>query len=156
MHIVDNFCDVVWFDTGRFPNFFQALIQMTQWKWSNPDEYCQIPHITKENLSFNHDDVIALKLFPRHLALCEGNPVVTSGFPSQRPVTRNFDVFLEKGVTLAADATWWQEIIYCIWASNSHCSFEISLFADSLLRFECLQPFITDREGPQYPEGSNQ
>ena len=39
MHIVDNFCDVVWFDTGRFPNFFQALIQMTQCKWSNPDEY---------------------------------------------------------------------------------------------------------------------
>ena len=26
------------------------------------------------------------------LALCEGNPRVTCGFPSQRPVTRNFDV----------------------------------------------------------------
>ena len=28
------------------------------------------------------------------LALCEGNPPVTGGFPSQEPVTRSFDVFL--------------------------------------------------------------
>ena len=29
------------------------------------------------------------------LALCEGNPQVTGGFPSQRPVTRSFDVFFD-------------------------------------------------------------
>ena len=29
------------------------------------------------------------------LALCVGNPPVTSGFPSQRPVTRRFDVFFD-------------------------------------------------------------
>ena len=29
------------------------------------------------------------------LALCEGNPLVTGGFPSQRPVTRSFDVFFD-------------------------------------------------------------
>ena len=28
------------------------------------------------------------------LALCEGNPPVTGGFPSQRPVTRSFDLSL--------------------------------------------------------------
>ena len=28
-------------------------------------------------------------------ALCEGNPPVTGGFPSQRPVTWNFDVFFD-------------------------------------------------------------
>ena len=27
------------------------------------------------------------------LALCEGDPMATGGFPSQRPVTRSFDVF---------------------------------------------------------------
>ena len=27
------------------------------------------------------------------LALCEGNPPTTCGFPSERPVTRSFDVF---------------------------------------------------------------
>ena len=29
------------------------------------------------------------------LAICEWNPPVTSGFPSQRPVTRSFDVFFD-------------------------------------------------------------
>ena len=28
-------------------------------------------------------------------ALCEGNPPVIDGFPSERPVTRSFDVFLD-------------------------------------------------------------
>ena len=29
------------------------------------------------------------------LAFCEGNPHVTGGFPSQRPVTRIFGVFID-------------------------------------------------------------
>ena len=29
------------------------------------------------------------------LAFYEGNPSVTDGFPSQRPVTRSFDVFFD-------------------------------------------------------------
>ena len=29
------------------------------------------------------------------LALCEGNPPVTGEFPSQRPVTRSFDVIFD-------------------------------------------------------------
>ena len=33
--------------------------------------------------------------FSALLALCEGNPSVTGGFPSQRPVTRSFDVFFD-------------------------------------------------------------
>ena len=31
----------------------------------------------------------------RLLALYEGNPTVIGGFPSQRPVTRSFDVFFD-------------------------------------------------------------
>ena len=34
-----------------------------------------------------------MKTFSALLALCAGNSPVTSEFPSQRPVTRNFDVF---------------------------------------------------------------
>ena len=30
------------------------------------------------------------------LTLCEGNPLVTGGFPSQRPVTQSFDVFFDQ------------------------------------------------------------
>ena len=43
-----------------------------------------------------HDDVIKWKHFPRYWPfLCEGNPPVNSGFPPQRPVTRNFDIFFD-------------------------------------------------------------
>ena len=35
-----------------------------------------------------------MKTLSALLALCEGNPPITGGFPSQRPVTRSFDVFL--------------------------------------------------------------
>ena len=35
-----------------------------------------------------------METFSAVLALCEGNPPVTGGFPSQRPVTLSFDVFL--------------------------------------------------------------
>ena len=34
-----------------------------------------------------------MEAFSALLALCEGNPPITGGFLSQRPVTRNFDVF---------------------------------------------------------------
>ena len=36
-----------------------------------------------------------MKTFSALLALCEGNPLVTVGFPSQRPVTRSFDIFFD-------------------------------------------------------------
>ena len=35
-----------------------------------------------------------MEAFSALLAFCEGNPLVTGGFPSQRPVTRSFDVSL--------------------------------------------------------------
>ena len=36
-----------------------------------------------------------METFSALLALCEGNPLVTGGFPSQRPVTWNFDIFFD-------------------------------------------------------------
>ena len=36
-----------------------------------------------------------MEIFSALLALCEGNPSVTGGFPSQRPVTGSFDVFFD-------------------------------------------------------------
>ena len=44
---------------------------------------------------WQHDDVINWKHFPQLLAVCDGNPSVTGGFSSQRPVTRSFDVFFD-------------------------------------------------------------
>ena len=37
-----------------------------------------------------------LKTFSSPLALCDGNPPVTGGFPLQRPVTQSFDLFLAR------------------------------------------------------------
>ena len=45
--------------------------------------------------SVGHDGVIEWKYFPRYWALCEGNPPVIGGFPSQRPVTGSFDAFFD-------------------------------------------------------------
>ena len=39
-----------------------------------------------------------MEIFSSLLALCEGNQPVTDGFPSQKPVTQNFDVFDEQTV----------------------------------------------------------
>ena len=36
-----------------------------------------------------------METFAALLALCEGNPPVPGGFPSQRPVARNFDAFID-------------------------------------------------------------
>ena len=36
-----------------------------------------------------------MEVLPALLALCEGNPPVTGGFPSQSPVTRSCNVFLD-------------------------------------------------------------
>ena len=36
-----------------------------------------------------------METFSALLAFCEGNPPVTGGFPSQRPVTRSFDIFFD-------------------------------------------------------------
>ena len=36
-----------------------------------------------------------METISEQLALCEENPPVTGGFPSQRPVTRNFDIFFD-------------------------------------------------------------
>ena len=36
-----------------------------------------------------------METFSALLVLCEGNPPVTGGFPSQRPVMRSFDVFFD-------------------------------------------------------------
>ena len=52
-----------------------------------------------------------METFSALLALYEGNPPVTGGFPSQRPGTRSFDIFLDlleqtfKG-TIKTPVTW--------------------------------------------------
>ena len=41
------------------------------------------------------------------LALCAGNSLVTGEFPSQRPVTRSFDIFLNLHLNERLSKQWW-------------------------------------------------
>ena len=53
-----------------------------------------------------------METFPELLALCEGNPPVTGGFPWQRPVTRSFDVFFDWTLNkrwCTHSKRWWSE-----------------------------------------------
>ena len=46
------------------------------------------------------------------LALCEGNPPVTGGFPSQRPVARSYDVFFDLRLKQTVEQTVEKPVIW--------------------------------------------
>ena len=61
-----------------------------------------------------------METFTTILVLCEGNPPVTGGFPSQRPVTRSFDVFfglhLNKRLSKQSRRRWFETPV--IWGAH--------------------------------------
>ena len=60
-----------------------------------------------------------IETFSALLPLCEGNPPFTGGFPSQRPVTRSFDVFfnlrLNKGLNKHSGCRWFETPSRSLW-----------------------------------------
>ena len=72
-----------------------------------------------------------MESFSAPLALREGNPPVTGGFPSQRPVTRSFDLFfdlrLNKRLSKQMRRRWFESPSRSLWR---HCneSIETSIF----------------------------
>ena len=88
--------------------------------------------LAMKNFSNPHDDVIKWKQFFALLALCEGNPPVTGGFPSQKPVTRSFDVFFDlrpnKRLGQQSRGRWFDTSSRSLWR---HCNEE---FQQSILR----------------------
>ena len=48
-----------------------------------------------------------METFSALLALCAGNSPVTGEFPSQRPVTRSFDVFFDLRLNKRLSKQWW-------------------------------------------------
>ena len=63
-----------------------------------------------------------METFSLLLALCEGNPLVTAGFPSQRPVMQSFDVFfdlcLNKWLSKQSRCWWFEMPLHLLWR---HC-----------------------------------
>ena len=64
-----------------------------------------------------------METFSALLALCVGDSPVTGEFPTQRPVTRSFDVFFDLGLNKRLSKQswdWWSEIPSCpLWR---HCN----------------------------------
>ena len=59
-----------------------------------------------------------MEIFSALLALCAGNSSVTGEFPTQRPVTRSFDVFFDLHlIKLLSKHSrgWWFETLSCPW-----------------------------------------
>ena len=48
-----------------------------------------------------------IETFSALLAICTGNSPVTNEFPSQRPVTRSFDVFFDLCLNKRLSKQWW-------------------------------------------------
>ena len=69
-----------------------------------------------------------METFSALLALCEGNPPVTGGFPSQRPVKRKLDVYFDtcpnKLLIKRSRCRWFEMLSYSLWR---HCNIEAKL-----------------------------
>ena len=48
-----------------------------------------------------------MEIFSALLAICAGNSLVTGEFPTQRPVTRSFDVFFDLRLNKRLSKQWW-------------------------------------------------
>ena len=64
-----------------------------------------------------------METFSALLSLCEGNSLVTGGFPSQRPVTRSFDVFyylrLNKRLSKQSTRRWYEAPSRSLWRHSN-------------------------------------
>ena len=62
-----------------------------------------------------------METFSASLALCAGNSPVTGDFPTQRPMTRNFDVFFDMRLNKRLSKQswgWWFETLSCPLSRN--------------------------------------
>ena len=79
--------------------------------------------------AFCHDDVIKWKHFPRNWPLC-GEFTGPGEFPTQRPVTRSFDVFfdlrLNKRLSKQTWGWWFETLSWSLWR---HCNVLLALYA---------------------------
>ena len=95
------------------------ILRLLQCRWTNTlvPRHPQIPIMTSSNGKFS-----AL------LALCAGNSPVTGEFPSQRPVTRSFDVCFDlrtnKRLSKHSWGWWFETPSWSLWR---HCNAQQSI-----------------------------
>ena len=70
-----------------------------------------------------------METFSMLVALCEGNPPVTGGFSSQRPLTHSFDVFfdlrLNKWSSTQSRCQWFETPLHSLWHHCNNANFDI-------------------------------
>ena len=108
---------------------------------------------TADHITSAHDGVIKLKQFSALLSLCEGNPPVTDGFPSQRPATWGFDIFfdlcLNKRLRKHSRRRWFETQSHSLWR---HCNFLRTnnvWWRHDMRPFCITEPFLAQSTGDQ-------
>ena len=78
----------------------------------------------------DHRSIMMIGTFSALLALCEGNPPVTGGFPSQRPVTWSFDVFfdlrLNQRLSKQSRLRWFEMPLRSLMIHCNDCGYHLS------------------------------
>ena len=68
-----------------------------------------------------------METFPALLALCAGNSPVPGEFPTQRPVTRSFDVFFDLRLNKRLSKHWWgwwfETLSRPLWRHRNACAY---------------------------------
>ena len=83
--------------------------------------------------------------FSALLALCEGNPPVTGGFTSQRPVTRSFGVFLDlrlnKWLSKQSGCRWFEAPSGSLWRHFNALMLRVTTLCKSILAwfYQCFR-----------------
>ena len=91
-------------------------------------------YFSRMTMSNINDDVIKWEHFPRYwlLALCVRNSTVTGEFPSQRPVTRSFDVFfdlhLNKRMSKQSWGWWFETPSRSFWRHCNGSQYHLLIF----------------------------
>ena len=77
--------------TCRWNKPWGEIWDLKEWWWSTGIENTSAVTNNLKDTWWRHQ----METFSTLLVLCEGNPLVTGEFPSQRPVTWSFDIFYE-------------------------------------------------------------
>ena len=122
-------CDWIWACLGFNGCLFKTTPMLGMIGWLHPIVLCECSRMTSSNENISrvtgplqgeftgHRWIPLTKASnaPALLALCKGNSPVTGEFPSQRPVTRNFDAFyamcLNKQLSKQSWG-WWPSRVY--------------------------------------------